>query len=362
MDEKPQEVDLKKAWGAPLTAIHCAHCDEAHLVPEDDVPTRCPACLRGPVTPQPAYVRDEPPEQVLPYRVEEQQVAQLIEQWAQRIWFRPDDLKPRQLVKRLRRYLIPLWLVDGRIDGPWRADVGFDYQVVSYQDRYHEGAGWDSREVKETRVRWAPRAGRIERAYDNIATPALDDHRAVMSRIGEYDLSKRDSYTPAAVEHADVRVPSLDPEAAWPGAADALVHAAQAECELATNADHIRDFAIEADYSRLHWTLLLLPAYTTWYEEGGQVWPVVINGQTGKVNGVRRASARKANVAAVILGIIGGLLFGGGGVIALLGAILPPAGLIGAIALVIGLLIAIAAPIPAISVWGFNRRPEEQVL
>jgi len=347
---------LREAWGVPLVAVHCARCGEAHLVPEGAIPPLCPACFQGPVTPQPTALREEPPEQALPYRVAEPQLAGMLERWAHGLWFRPAELKGALLAQRVRRYLLPLWLVDGRVAAAWRADVGFNYQAVSYQDRYGEGRGWSSQEVQERRVRWEPRVGRLERAYENLAAPALDDHRALMGRLGEYNLGERTGYSPGAVAGSAVRVPTLAPEAAWPGAQAAFVRAAQEECRQAAGADHIRDFTLEARYSDLNWTLLLLPAYVTWYREGERVWPVLVNGQSGRVNGARLASTRKANVTSLVLGAVGLLLFLLGGLLALAGAALPPVAALGGVLLVVGLLLAVVAPLPAIGVWAFNRR------
>jgi len=347
---------VAEVWGVGLTAVHCSHCGEAHLVPEQAIPSLCPFCLQGPVTPQPVYLWEEPPEQVLPYFFSERKLAGILDRWTRGIWFRPAELKAGMLMQRMRRYLIPLWLVDGQVRAAWRADVGFDYQAVSYQDRYRDGTGWNSQEMTETRVRWEPRVGRLSRAYENLVAPALDDHRALMARLGDFDLSQRASYSPEAVTDAAVRIPSLEPEAAWPGAEAAFAHAAGAECRQAAGADHIRNFTLEAKYDALNWTLLLLSAYVTWYREGERVWPVLINGESGRVSGVRRASTRKANVTSLILGVVGVLLFLAGGVLALLGAVFPPAVIVGGLVLVAGLLLAIVAPIPAIGVWVFNRR------
>jgi uncharacterized membrane protein YphA (DoxX/SURF4 family) len=260
------------------------------------------------------------------------------------------------LVQRARRYLVPLWLVDGQVEGAWRADVGFDYQAVSYQDRYSQGRGWSSREVTEGRVRWEPRVGRLRRAYENLVAPALDDHRRLMGRLGDYDLDQRAGYTPQAMADAAVRIPTLDPEAAWPGAETAFVRVAREDCRQATGADHVRDFKIEAGYEELNWTLLLLPAYVTWYREGERVWPLLVNGQSGRVSGVRRASTRKANVTSLVLGAIALVLFVLGGLMALLGAAVPPVAAVGGVILILGLFLAVVAPIPAIGVWASNRR------
>jgi hypothetical protein len=354
-------TDVAAVWGVPMVAVHCAHCGEAHLVSEgspdaDAVPSRCPFCLQGPVAPQPAHLRNEPPEQVVPYAVSEGKLAGILDRWTQGIRFRPDELTSQVLMRRVNRYLIPLWLVDGQVEGTWRADVGFDYQAVSYQDRYSDGAGWRSQEVREGRIHWEPRAGRISRTYDNLAVPALDDHRRLMNRLGDFDPSQRVAYSPEAVSDATVRIPTLEPQAAWAGAEAAFVRAAAEECRQAASADHIRDYTPQVAYSGLNWTLLLLPAYVTWYREGERTWPIFVNGQNGHVSGVRRASARKANVTSLALGGVAALLFVLGGLIALLGAALPPVAFVGGLVLVVGVLLGLAAPVPAVGVWIFNRR------
>jgi hypothetical protein len=304
-------------------------------------------------------LRDEPPELIVPYEVPERQLASVLEQWGEGVRFRPDDLRADVLVERAVPYLVPLWLVDGRVAGPWRAEVGYDYEVVSHRDRYSQGSGWQSQEVTETRVRWEPRAGRLDRSYENVAVPALDDHRTLIGRLGDYDLNQRTDYEPEAVAEGSVRIPTVDPEAAWPEARAAFVGAARADCRRAAGGDHIRDFEIDATYDRLYWTQLLMPAYATWYREGDRVWPVFVNGQNGRVGGVRRASMRKANTASVVLGGVAVLLFLLGGLLALAGLALPPVGIVGGLVLVVGLILAAIAPIPAISAWVFNRKSTE---
>ena len=349
-------ADVAAVWGAALSAVHCPHCGAAHLAPADAIPPLCPLCLQGPVVPQPAYLRDEPPELVLPYAVSNRQLAGLLERWGEGVRFRPADLKADVMVGRARPYLAPLWLVDGRIAGPWRAEVGFDYEVISHQDRYSQGAGWQSQEVTETRVRWEPRLGSLNRSYENLVVPALDDHRALIDRLGDFDLDQRTAYTPEAVADGAVRIPTVEPEAAWPDARTAFVRAAEADCRRAAGADHIRGFGIEATYDGLHWTQLLMPAYATWYREGDRVWPVFVNGQNGRVSGIRRASTRRANTTSLVLGAVAVLMFLMGGLLALAGMALPPVGVVGALLLVAGLILAAIAPIPAISAWVFNRQ------
>jgi len=292
----------------------------------------------------------------LPYEISKRKLTDILAAWARGVPLRPDDLKADVLTHRAQCYFIPLWLVDGQLEGVWRADVGFEYQTVSFQDLYKEGAGWNSQEVRERRIRWEPRVGRICRQYQNLTVPALMDYRSLMKQLGGYELQKRADYAPERVAGALIRIPTVEPKAAWPDAETAFTHAAEEECRQAAGADYIRDFTLQAEYRNLNWTLLLLPAYITWYREGEQFWPVLINGQNGQVSGVRRASVRKAGTLSLVLGVAALLLFALGGILAFSGALVPPLLAAGGLLLILGLLVGIAAPVPVLSAWAFNSR------
>ncbi|MCJ7739236.1 MAG: hypothetical protein MUQ10_18305 [Anaerolineae bacterium] len=342
-------------WGTPLVAISCPQCKNDHLVPLKAVPERCPFCLYAPISAADTDPAQEPPEQVIPYAVPQGKLTGVLERWMQGVRFRPDGMNPGLLARRAQRYLVPMWLVDSRVQGSWQAEMGFDYRLVSYEDRYSDRAGWASQEVQETKVRWEPRAGEINRVYDNVTTAALEDHRKVMRRLGTYTLEERVDYDPGLVELAAVRIPTRPPDDAWPDTNAALNQLSKLECTQASAADHTRGFELDVKYGETNWTLLLLPAYVTWYEEGGNIWPVVVNGQSGHVDGVRRASGRKAVITSLIIGIVAAILVVLGGILTLAGAIFPPGAVVGIILLVISVILGLVAPIPAISAWAHNR-------
>jgi hypothetical protein len=179
-----------------------------------------------------------------------------------------------------------------------------------------------------------------------------------MDHTGGYDLTARSEYRSDAVDDSAVRVPSIARDAAWPQAEPAFVRAAEADCQRASGAQHMRDFQLQPRYSERNWTHLLLPAYTTWYEEDGAIWPILINGHTGRVHGVRRASTRKANRASLTIGGVALILFILGAIGALVGLAAPPLAILGTVLLIAGVGIALSAPLPAILAWVRNRRSE----
>ena len=162
-------------------------------------------------------------------------------------------------------------------------------------------------------------SGAAERVYHNLSVPALNEHTHLMRGLGKYKLNSASSYSAAPLERTSVRVPSLLPKAAWPLAKSGFDRLTAKDCQKASDAQHMDEFAIEADYQEQHWTQLLLPVYTTAYrDEDGKVHPILIHGQNGKIFGIKRASQNQARnwslgIAAIaLICFIFGLLFAAG--------------------------------------------------
>ncbi len=353
-----QDADIQTIWDADLHAVGCLTCGVAHLVPTDARALRCPSCLAEELEPQSARLRPEAPELTIPFSpsLTPADLSSRFAEWLHGVWPRPQDLGAQRLLSRLNRVYLPMWLVDGEVEGTWRARMGFDYQVESSLERFTEGGGWSSRRVKETRVRWEPRVGRIRRTYENLPVPALElqEEEEVAARLGRYQLDRAVAYTPAAVADAALRVPSLLPEEAWPLGRAALDRCAAADCQRAAGAQHSDEFTLSADYHDLNWTQLLLPFFVSYYEDdNGRVIPVWVNGQTGRISGLRRASLRKAWRATGAVGIVAALGLLVGGLLALLRV-----NQVGSTLMTLSFFLIILGALPVLWAWFFNQRRE----
>jgi hypothetical protein len=355
---------VEEIWGASLRPGGCPRCGQAHLVEPARMGGICPNCMEGGLEPQPALLREEEPEQALPFRLDRQQLLGRLTEFSQGVWLRADDFNPESLLRQAVPVYIPMWLVDGEVGGDWRAEVGFDYQVKSSQEAY-QGSSWQSQEVIETRVRWETRVGQISRKYNNIAAPAVSDHAHFWKILGGWPLDKALPYQTQALKTAlgtpVLRVPDLHPESAWPLAEMGLKKAAASDCYRASGAQHVRNFALHPEYQDLHWTQLLLPVFVSCYsDDEGKPQLVYINGMTGTMGGIRLASQRKGWLWAGILGGSGVLLF----LLALLAfaatMILPPLALVGALLAFIALVLTVAGITAAAWPWQWNRGQQAQ--
>lgn len=358
---QPQVIDADASvWGAPLQPAGCPACRRVFLVEAARLGQICPNCANGKLQAQPALLRPEAPELLAPFRYARPNLRPGLEKFVKEVWLRPEDFEADKLLQRAVPIYWPMWLLDSDVVGNWQAETGFDYQVESSQESYASG-GWKTREVVETRIRWEPRTGQIQRHYDNVSAPALSEQQRLLKLVGQYQLDQAAAYQPEQVKGAVLRVPDLPPESAWPLAQVNLDEAAEAECQQAASAQHIRNFTVHAEYQSLHWTQMLLPLYVTWYtDDQGQPHPLYLNGQSGVIGGTRLASQKKGwqwagillAVAAVVF--ILALLFAG------LGLVFPPSMILGILLGILAIVVACAAIVPAAWPWQWNRGQVEK--
>ena len=93
-----------------------------------------------------------------------------------------------------------------------------------------------------------------------------------------------------------VQLPEIEPQALVEVAQTRFHAAAEEEIMQANAAQHRQQIRFTGQYLNLNWTKYLLPLISTWYrDEGGNVHPIVINGQSGRVYGRRLASVSRAS-------------------------------------------------------------------
>lgn len=348
--------ETSQLWDANLQPAGCPACGSGFLLASDPVQQRCPVCWRANLEIQPARLRPEAPELVIPFPKSPKDYLIQAQKFVQPVWLRPDDLQAERLIQRLVPIFLPHWLVDGNLRGDWQAQVGYDYQVQSSQERY-TGNNWQVNKVVETRVRWEPRLGQIERRYENLPAPAASDRAGLSKRIGMPNPKEGHPYSPALLKNAVVRIPDLPPESAWPIARARFEQAAGESCQLAAGGQHIQQFKVNAEYTALNWTQLLQPYYTTAYQdEEGRLQTILINPFNGEFSGPRLASTRKAWTVAGIAALIAIILFVLGALLLAGTAIAPPLSILGILAIMAGIFAAIFALVPVIWAWNWNNQ------
>ncbi|HEY9077700.1 MAG TPA: hypothetical protein VIO61_14295 [Anaerolineaceae bacterium] len=349
-------------WLTPYDAGVCEACDWVFLAPSGKLTRTCPHCFQEQITPitpsSQALANLHPPELIIPFTITEGTLADGLRNFSSGIPFAPDDLNPQSLRSRSRSIFLPVWLVDCSVIANWKAEMGYNYEVISHQDSYDDHSSrWQSRQVKETRVRWEPRIGRLSRTYQNVPAPAMEEARRLEAALGQFPMSQAKQFD-AAPSGAFIRLPNRTTEDAWTEAVAALQNLAMGECCQAASADYIRQYEWQPSFPSANWTLLLEPVLSTYYlDDDNHPQIVLIHGLTGKVSGMRRSSMKKATRTATILFVIAAILFVLSLLMGLISVPFPPLAPVTIISLVVALGLATGGGGCLLTAWQFNRKP-----
>ena len=361
-DKQDQNTSrIQPIWGIEYKLLACERCKWVYLVKVEVNPQNCPACFHQtlvPITNIEKYSSNYPPELVIPFSASESLIIKNLESFASGIPYAPEDLNYQALNQRLQRIYLPAWLVDGDVYAEWSAEAGFYYDALSHLDHFDDNTGgWVSRQVTEKRIRWEPRLGRLRQKYQNIPGPALQESDVLLQQqLETFNTQKTQPYQASILEEAIVRLPDRPQEDAWTDVQPAFQATAMEECRLACEADQIRQFRWQPEYQNLNWTLLLLPLFSTFYQDDdGQTQKVMIHGQTGQLTGQKRGSMKRAQKASLNLLIAAGVIFIIGLILTAIAVILPPLFALAGILLFVAILIGVGTVIPIWRVWVYNR-------
>ncbi len=343
-----------------LSVAYCAHCGGRFLTPSQWNAPPCPACFSSRLTVSVDPISVEPLELALPFNLHPAGMGKLFSDWLKGVWLPAADLTAANLSGRLAPCYLPMRLVDGSVSGSWCAQIGFDYQVASSHDSFQNNT-WKSQQTTETRIRWEPRLGLIDRPYQNLAVAALESHQKLIDGLGGFDVQNAKPADPQVINKVATRLPDLPIEKSWSLAQTAFQRACQADCLAASGGQHIEQYSVQASYQAINWTLLLLPVYASWYQDDhGQVIPIWVHGQTGQIMGVRQASQKRAWKWTGLIALGSLITFVIGLLLSLGAAISPPAVTVGGILVLLAVVLALAAPVPALWAWQFNKRMGER--
>lgn len=353
------EIAYDAASGSTFAV--CEQCDWSFLIPAGQALPVCPRCRQAVLTASDHSPTDPLPQTELaaPFSVADADLGRGLQRFAGGFLFRPADLTAGNLRSRLQQVYLPRWLVDCDVQAEWRAEAGYNYQVVSHEDQFSDTSReWQSREVRETRIRWEPRLGRLARRYENVVAPAMEEDEGVRQRLGEFDLTFAVPIDGRLPDEALIRTANRSTEDAWTDAVPAVRQRAAAECRNACRANHMRGFDWSPQYGARHWTQLLLPVYASYYADADNVvHPVFVHGQTGKAFGRRQASFRPARNLSLGLGTLAALVLAASLLLVVLSSLDGADFLrgLGAMGVLAAMGLGIAAVFPVAYVWIFNR-------
>jgi DNA-directed RNA polymerase subunit RPC12/RpoP len=256
-------------WELPTSrTFKCESCGASVIVPPGQVSTVCPFCGTPHVIHAEAERELIEPNAVMPFRLQAPEAFAAITRWLGAQHFTRRDLASASTQATPRAVYLPFWTFD--MVGEVR---------------------WTGMEVTEEygRFRREPTSGSTTVLFGDIVAPGSKSVPADVLEQLHFDLHLLVPYSPDALASWPAEIYSISPVDASLEARGEARRKAQSDHSLNANVDippTVEDAVIQGmDVSIMSYKLALLPIWTSSYRYGDQTFQVVLNGNSGEVEG-----------------------------------------------------------------------------
>ena len=268
----------EKGWGTERLELHCDTCGSDLAVEAGAIAHTCAFCSSHSVGLREAAERRLCPQHVIPFTRTAASLAPACKAWLGKGWMHPGGLGEAASVGHLRGIYLPWWTFSADLACAWKAMVGHPHQVVSFDAR--------GRLRTRTVIKWRSEQGQQALQLRDLLVPGTSRvSPRLLKRVADFDLAALQIYAPEVLAGFEAQGYDLGLVDAWTQGKDTMREKGQATCRAAIGSPHVRDLRITADFDEESWRYALLPVWVTAYRYQGKVYQVVVNGQTGRVEG-----------------------------------------------------------------------------
>ena len=272
-------------WAASQTRVTCEQCGVIILLPPGQTADTCPYCASNRFISSTALMELIDPQLIGLFKIDPQKAGKSIKTWLGSGLIAPDDLAAQHAGMQLHPAYYPFWVFSGTLEIPWFCDV----KVLSGKLAV-----------------WEPHSGSQFEMFDNILIPGL---RKLPSRdlagIEPFNLDDLVEFSPDFLSGWVALTYDQPLADASLLAREKIIQKVRSSLpgQVEPNRSK-RNFSLGVGkWSGLTYKLALLPIYFGNYPFQGQRCRLLVNGQTGKVSGIKPKDTLK-----ITLFTIGGMI------------------------------------------------------
>jgi hypothetical protein len=237
----------------------------------------------------------------LPFSLTRAAAQQVFQRWVSSRWFAPNALKTTvSRADGIHGVYMPWWTFDAQTATSYLGQRGTRRHVLDSHPGASARGGANSRVVTE----WQTASGAVQVAFDDIlvaGSPSVPPHLARV--LDQWDLKDLRPPVPELLAGFSVEVYRRALEPAFTEARGRMDPAIEAAIRRDIGGDEQRIQAKQTVVDDIRFKHVLLPVWLGSYRFGGKAYQVVVNGQTGEVEGDRPYSKAKI-ILAVLLAVV----------------------------------------------------------
>lgn len=286
-------------WNIEPRVIVCENCGGQTITEPNDETGYCDYCGSQHIVIRKEENLGMKPQGIVPFTVVKDSAKEKMSSWVKRQWLAPNDLKERFRGKDLKGIFMPYWTFDSHVY------AHYDVQIGNY---YYTGTGKE----RKRHTRWHHHSGSHNKAYDDVLVTAVEfKEPGLLKKIEPFHTTGNQvvDYKPDFLAGYRARKYTVMPDSALHEAQDYMEDDIASEIKRGLHGDTYKHYRQSCSHNGQHFKHILLPVYMTAYEYNSKIYNVLINGQTGEVQGKAPLSPIKV-AGLVVLGIaLAGLIY-----------------------------------------------------
>lgn len=278
------------------TTMQCPSCGAMVEVEATSTAKNCPYCGTAFVLAD-KQLQSIVPDGVLPFKIDRNRVGERFRKWLKGRWLAPGELKQLYQQDKLQGIYIPYWTFDAQASASYRAEGGREHQVT-----YRDSKG--QCQVR-TEIQWYPTSGKVRHFFDDVlvhASDRLDDE--LIRKIEPFHTADIPAYSPDYLSGYSAEIYTVDLKDAHQSARQKMEQElySLAEQDVLSRYSHVRNVRLNPEYREETYKHVLLPVYATAYHYKNKQYTVLINGETGRIEGEYPKSPVK--IGLIVLAVI----------------------------------------------------------
>lgn len=282
--------------------MKCNGCGAQIEVGATAVTAACPYCGSDYVMAKKQLEVIEP-DGVVPFQIDRKQAREKLRKWIKGLWLSPKDLKSLTQFDKFQSIYLPYWTFDAKIVCEYTAMGG-----KKYRETYQDSKG---RTKHRTVTQWFFTGGNLSHSFDDMLIEASSLlNEKLLEKIKPFDTQKLLSYSPDYLAGYASELYTVDLQSAYREATKSMENELNdmVKKDVLKRFKHVKDLHIRTDYQQETYKHVLLPVFATTYQFKGKKYNVLINGQTGEIQGQYPKSIIKVAIL-LLAGILAVLLF-----------------------------------------------------
>jgi len=279
--------DERRGYSIETVKVKCQNCHAISVFEPTRVAQRCDFCGSPSIVPYQETRDAITPESLLPVKLDEPRVRDIIKGWVASRWFAPDALKSGALTDTLKAVYLPYWTFDATAHSDWTAMSGKYYYTT---ERYTDSKGQtQTRQVRHTE--WYPSSGQLDHFFDDDPVPGTVGVRMdLLRKIEPFPTKEVQPYDPSFVRGWIVERYQVDLRNASMANVSQMDTQMTALCGQQVPGDTYKDLNVRTQYAARTFKHILVPIWLVTYTFGTRAFQMIVNGYTGQSAGDRPIS------------------------------------------------------------------------